>query len=299
VLGTSLALRFLADRAATVEQAEAVALDVFRESARIFDAYDPSSELSRWNAAPAGTTWNGSAELLAVLDRAFGWWERTGGAFHPGCDEAVGLWRTAEAAGAPPDQCVLRELALRLEEPPWTRVGDTGVARGPATVRLDAIAKGHIVDRAIRAASEVPGVDAVLVNAGGDLRVEGGDGWIVPIADPQSLADNVAGERVRIASGAIATSGIGRRGFRIAGAWHGHLIDPRTAAPVEGAVLASAWAPEAADADALATAAAVGTAEEAMAWADAAPGFAVRRVAVDGTIRTNTRWNALREGVAR
>jgi len=295
VLGTGLALRFLAESPPAADRAEGVALAVFRELALVFDIHDPGSELSRWNAASPGTRWRPSSEMLCVLDAAFDWWRRTDGAFHPGCDEAVRMWRRAEDQGEMPAVECRRDLAARLLEAPWVCVHDDAVVRGPVAVNLNAIAKGHIVDRAAVAALSVDGIRAVMVNAGGDIRVEGSDGLVVPVADPDALADNaVPADLVRVTSGGVATSGTGRRGFRVGATWLGHVIDPRTAEPVAGAVLATAVAPSTADADALATAAMVGGAGEALAWADALPGGALRRVATDRTVATNVRWEALR-----
>ena len=59
---------------------------------------------------------------------------------------------------------------------------------------------------------------------------------------------------VRVLGQGLATSGGYRRGFRIGDARHSHLIDPRTARPVERVVSASVVAPSAAVADVLATA---------------------------------------------
>jgi len=96
-----------------------------------------------------------------------------------------------------------------------------------------------------------PGVDAVGVNAGGDLQLftaEGSDwSWAVGIADPARPGEVVATLDVR--NGAVATSGTAERGH--------HIIDPRTAQPARTVLSATVVADGLAAADVWATTAVV------------------------------------------
>ncbi len=104
------------------------------------------------------------------------------------------------------------------------------------------MAKGYIVDRVIEFAREL-GVDFIMVNAGGDIRVwdKRGVGVWVDVKNPQGgILD-----RVRVVNGAIATSGNYYRGE--------HIIDPQTKRKVSWIVSASAQHALCAVADAWAT----------------------------------------------
>lgn len=100
----------------------------------------------------------------------------------------------------------------------------------PAGVNIEfgGIAKGMAVDAAIEMLRGC-GVEAALVNAGGDLAVlnvpphEGQWPLAVPGKDTQWV--------VPLCSGALATSGIARRHWQQGEQQRHHLIDPRTGQP--------------------------------------------------------------------
>jgi thiamine biosynthesis lipoprotein len=145
--------------------------------------------------------------------------------------------------------------------------------RRPSPVRTDAhgrvalvdgvafdpggIGKGRTADLVAAAVME-RGASGVLVNIGGDLRVEGtngADAWVVAITNPFDEAGPDIGE-IAIAEGGVATSSPLRRRWRAPdGTAAHHILDPRTARPahIELASLTVA-APDAASAEVLATA---------------------------------------------
>lgn len=144
--------------------------------------------------------------------------------------------------------------------------------------------KGWSVERAA-AACLAPlldaDVDAVAVNAGGDVRVftaERSDWvWSIGIADPLDRGAVLA--RVGLRNGAVASSGRAERG--------GHLVDPRSGRAAE-AVGASVVAADLAVADAWATVAAVSGFAD-LSWIGAAPETNGLVVGADGRVR---RWSA-------
>jgi FAD:protein FMN transferase len=90
-----------------------------------------------------------------------------------------------------------------------------------------------------------------VVDCGGDLRIRAPRGIDVHVEHP--LTGAVA-HTLQIASGAVATSGLGRRLWRRAGAGFAHhLLDPSTGEPAwTGLVQATALAPTALQAETLA-----------------------------------------------
>lgn len=124
---------------------------------------------------------------------------------------------------------------------------------------LSGIAKGWALD-AVARRLETRGVDAYLVELGGELRGRGrsagGDVWRVALEAPVAGALRTRAHRViELAEGAVATSGAARQSIERDGRRDTHVIDPRTARPVASGVAAvSVVAPDATRADALATA---------------------------------------------
>ncbi len=109
----------------------------------------------------------------------------------------------------------------------------------PAGMELDlgGIGKEYAVDRAAaRLANEARA--PFLVNFGGDLYAPGpqreGRAWSVGIDDPEWSGSAIT-HHIELERGGLATSGDARRFVRSGGKRLGHILDPRTGWPVEGA----------------------------------------------------------------
>ncbi|MGB7963967.1 MAG: FAD:protein FMN transferase [Propionicimonas sp.] len=286
VLGTVVQTRIDAPEA-IAGQAEHAILAEFSRLDAVFSTYRSDSELSRWALAGGGC----SAELTEVLIAAEYWWQASRGAFHPAIGAFRALWLRAAERGEPPAREALaaladsRPLPFRVVDGRVRQVGDC------SGVDLNALAKGYIVDQAVAAGMAVPGVSSVVVNAGGDL-VHAGAGRIeVGIEDPSRPYDNLPPRwRTSVENGALATSGLARRGFRVSGTWFGHVIDPRTGLPVEHTASVSVRAPQAMDADALATICGVLPAGEALAFLADRDGCECLIVDDEGGVHASPRW---------
>lgn len=103
-----------------------------------------------------------------------------------------------------------------------------------ATIDLGAIAKGFAVDRAIGNLTNISGITAGIVNAGGNLRVFGqkpdNTPWKVGIRNPSGDSTE---EIIYLYDGeAIATSGDYEQFFEYDGKIYHHIFDPKTGTPV-------------------------------------------------------------------
>lgn len=223
---------------------EVVAL--FAEWEQTLSRFLPGSELSRLNAAAGDEVLVGDL-LFDVASAALAAAEATGGVFDPtllhqlvaqGYDRSFERVPATRAAG---DPGALRANATRPAATPpaaarpagrWNHVRLQPRLRSitlPAGVGLDlgGIAKGMAVDAAVgrlRAA----GIQAMVVEAGGDLAVHGtpaGGSWPIAVETGTRTTD------VELDRGALATSSIGKRRWTVDGEVRHHLIDPRAGRP--------------------------------------------------------------------
>jgi thiamine biosynthesis lipoprotein len=222
----------------------------FATEERRFSRFRMDSELSRVNQA-SGTLVRVSGGFAEVTRLALVAARRTGGLFDPTVHDAL------VAAGYDRDfDEVLAGArgALHAAVPcgRWREVRLDGDALHlPPEVHLDfgGIAKGWTSDRAAEDALAT-GLPWVLVNAGGDLRLEGDAPAIdVSVEDPEARGTELL--RLKLTGGALATSSVAKRSW--APGKH-HVIDPRTGKPAGTDLLqATVWAPTCARAEVLAT----------------------------------------------
>lgn len=232
---------------------------------RRLSRFDANSDLSRLNADPRASV-PADALLRAAVAAALRAASLTGGLVDPTLLGAVSRagYRESRArvapaslpralAWAPPRRPARPDPAARWRA---IEVDDAaGVIRRPAGLLLDLAGsvKGWAADL-LGARLERHGRCAV--DCGGDLRVAARDGapWDVRVRHP--LTGAVA-HTLRVRAGGVATSGIDERLWQCEdGNFAHHLIDPATGVPAwTGLVAATALAPTALEADALAKAA--------------------------------------------
>lgn len=121
-------------------------------------------------------------------------------------------------------------------------------------ISLDGIAKGFIVEKAIKKIKDM-GIKHALINAGGDIQVLGDKGnnrpWKIAVQDPRERNKMV--EIISLRAGAIATSGDYENYFDAERKYH-HIIDPETGFSPHHLASVSVLSPSLTLADALATA---------------------------------------------
>jgi thiamine biosynthesis lipoprotein len=276
-LGTVVELRIEAVDEDACDSMDLAAIAEIEHLEHIFNLFDPTSEISRWRRGEG----DAGPEIRAVLEDAIEWRRRTGGAFDPYVGPFREAWTRAAAERRMPTSDELADAAGRQDT---------------ASVDLNGIAKGWIVDRAVVAAMAVPGAQAVTVNGGGDIRHTGPRVLRVGIEDPGRPYDNVPALAViGLQRGAIATSGGARRGWVIDGTWFSHVIDPRSGMPADSVLQVSVIAETACVADVVATALTVLDAvdrEQLVASLDRPIGYLV--VDRDGQVTTNPEWDQRR-----
>ena len=292
VLGTSLELQILAESAERGRAAERVVLQEIDRLEAIFSAYRPDSELRRWQRTQISPE-SVSSELATVLQAAELWRQRTENAFHPGVEALTQLWREGAERGEEPSEERLLERLDEMRSPLWEVDTARQIARRLThlPVTLNAIAKGYILDCACEMAMRQPGVQAALLNIGGDIRHLGEKPVPIHIADPFSPQENaIPMDTVLLQNRGIATSGNYRRGFQIGERHYSHLLDPRTGYPVEAVLSASVIAESALLADVLTTAFSVMRPEESLRFANGLPDVATLLVSQGRANERNAAW---------
>lgn len=239
--------------------------------------YRPESELSAFNAAPAGVPVPLSAELFSVLAVAQDVSRWSDGAFDVTVAPAVETWGfgVRKHRGVPPaiEVAARRDVvdwrALKLDPAQRTALK----AHRGLEVDLNGIAKGYGVDVAARALDRL-GVAHYMIEVGGEVRTRGvnaaGVAWQIGIEEPDAMPQR-ARQIVPLAGRAMATSGDYRIYFEQDGRRYSHEIDPATAAPITHRLCsATVVADDCTRADAMATALIVLGPDRAYALAETA-----------------------------
>ena len=274
--------------------------------------WEPDSDISRYNRAPAGTWQVLPRPFFDVLREALAMAARTDGAVDPTVGPLVEAWGFGPCGngGHVPEAAVLAAARARTG---WQRValdpdGQRAFQPGGVGLDLSGIAKGYGVD-AVVDWLRASGIPAALVEVGGELRgfgrKPGGSPWqVLAEAWPEDDAEHTAGNSdipsgvddpgdgpciLALEDAAVASSGDHWHHFEHAGRRYAHTIDPRRGAPVEHAPAAvTVVAATALAADAWATALTVLGERDGFELAQR-EGIAARWVLRDGAaVRTRT-----------
>lgn len=295
VLGTSMDVTLRASSNQAASRAETAILDQIAHDSHILSSYDPSSEFSQWFRTQ-GVPTRVSPELITVLALFDRWRDDTQGALDASAENVSRLWTAAARAQELPTPGMIATAVAGVRARHWIIDPSAGTLTHTSTVplALNSFTKSFIVDRAVHAALAVPGVDAAVVNIGGDLVARGNWTERVGVSDPRHNADNDAPlTQLTIRNRAVATSGGYRRGFDIAGRHYSHIVDPRTGEPTGHVLSATVVADDAVNAGALATAFCVLTPVESERLAARIPHTEFLLVLADGSRIESPGWRDL------
>ena len=241
------------------KEAAGIVYREFNRLDKIFNSYDPDSELSRLNEADK-EPFKSSDELIEILQRSREVHDLSEGAFDVTQGSVYKFWkeliRKGEVGGFPTLEVMNKLKAsggMEGLEVDFTNRTVTINKQGLA-VDLGAIAKGYIVDKAIFQLKQA-GIKSALINAGGDIYCLGkrfNKPWEVGIKSPGQFQKIL--ETQLLIDEAVATSGGYEQFFSFQGKNYSHLIDPRKGYPVDNNIISvSVIAGDCATADSLAT----------------------------------------------
>ena len=261
-MGTTWSVRLVPPPGAAQGDFAAAIEEELARIVAVFSPWEIDSEISRFNAAPAGT-WALSDDFWALLTQALDLADDVNGAVDPSLGALVDLWGFGPSGPRsvllplPSDEEIEAARAvsgwqkLRLH-----REAQAAIQIGGMKLDFSGIAKGHAVDRVSDRLSAL-GATSHLVEIDGELKGRG----VKPDAQPwwveiEAVAGSPAPRTVAaLVDLAMATSGDGRRAFTHEGRLYSHILDGATGRPVDnGLAQVTVFDASAMRADALATA---------------------------------------------
>jgi thiamine biosynthesis lipoprotein len=241
------------------------ALDEVERLEGKLSVYRQDGDLAFINRCAAEAPVRADAEVYRLLRWAVRLSETTAGAFDSTAGALVKAWGFFQGPRrVPSDEERCRAMAVSG----WQRVRFDDAertiqfAQHGLEFNLGGIGKGFAIDRALQVVRREFGIRCALMQGGQSSLAGIGSppgeprGWPVAIGDP--LANPNGGDRrlaiLHLRDRALGTSGSANQFFVQHGRQYGHILDPRTGWPARGVYSASAIAPTATEADALATA---------------------------------------------
>ena len=201
-----------------------------------YSRYREDSIVSQINGSD-GKAIEVDSETAQLLDFALQCYELSGGMFDISSGILRQAWPFSNASKEPSQELIDSLLPLiGLEKGQWNT---THLSLPPwMQIDLGGIGKEYAVDRTLGlllGISDSP----ILVNFGGDIACsrcpDSDNPWRIGIEDPK--AANEAQQLLELTSGALATSGNTQRYLISNGKRYGHVLNPNTGWPVEGAPL--------------------------------------------------------------
>ncbi len=240
--------------------------------------YRDHSEIARINARASSESCVVEPRLFRLLQRCVALSVETAGAFDITAAPLVKLWGFHVRQGVFPDPQQIREAHnvvgsqhLLLDPEHHTiRFSKPGIE-----LNLGSIGKGYALDRSAETLESAEINDYMIHGGQSSILARGSrlsltpQGWKIALRHPLRPDQRVA--EILLKDQAVGTSGSGNQFFYHRGRRYGHVLDPRTGAPAEGVLSATVLSPNAAEADALATAFFVMGAEAAAAFCDRHP----------------------------
>jgi thiamine biosynthesis lipoprotein len=265
--------------AADGPDAAGAALDEIGRLEDQLTVYREHSEVSRVNRLAAVEPVPVEENLFALLAVAARLSAETEGAFDVTAGALIKTWgfyrRQQRMPSVPERRAALAKVGMRhVALDPEART--VRYLRPGLEINLGSIGKGYALDRAAGLLREEWNLSAALLHGGHSsvyaMGTAPGDprGWAVGIKHPWQPDWRLA--VVRLRDRALGTSAATFQHLEWAGRKLGHILDPRTGWPAEGVASASAVAPTAAEADALATAFFILGVEKTRLYCEAHPG---------------------------
>jgi len=244
------------------------ALDEIERLESQLSLYLPSSEVYHLNQSAAAGPVRVTPAVFKLLRDARRIWEETAGAFDITVGPLMRVWGFVGGTGrlpAPADvEAAKARVGMNLVQLNETDC-TVRFAREGVMIDLGAIGKGYALERAVELLREA-GITSALLHGGTSTVCTIGAppdaaAWKIAIEHPAN-ADRQGTPleplpplaAVLLKDEAMSVSAVWGKSFEADGKIYGHVIDPRTGAPTQGASFAAVVLPSATETDALSTA---------------------------------------------
>lgn len=204
----------------------------------LMSVFDPNSEISRINDAPAKQRIELSSSMQHVIKAADKVYWQTKGYFDPSLGKLIDLWGFGASSSLNPSK---EEIKNALQVSGFNKLKFAKdfqyitKTNSQTMLNLSAIAKGWATDE-IAALLDSEGYDNYLVEIGGEIKTKGyrenQAAWTIGINRPTAnSSDNIM--VISLSNMAVATSGNYRNFYSVDGKILGHTISFETGEPVE------------------------------------------------------------------
>ncbi len=252
VMGTVLELTLCADDPAPLRQQFDPLFTTATHLDTLLTTYNPTSPVSRLNAAAGQGPFTVPPEVSDLLTRSLHHTKVTRGTFDVTIGPLMGLWREAERRQTVPTRKELRKVRRRIGSaqvgllPPHSVVLKPGMA-----LDLGGIGKGYALDQLQQQLTRQHIQHALLDFGQSSLWALGAPpdapGWRILLQHSNGTHVGVLTLRDQALSISASMSQV----FEIKRRRYGHMIDPRTGQPLRRDLLACVIAPTATQAEAL------------------------------------------------
>jgi thiamine biosynthesis lipoprotein len=292
-MGTVLELTLVGPEPAALPDALARLFAEAERLDRLLSDWDAASDVSRLNASAGRGPRRVAPEVAELLARSRELTRLTRGSFDVTVGPLVALWRDAGLRGELPTRAAL-ESALRRVGGEGVRVGEDGRVALPegSSVNLGGVAKGFALDRMLPLLDRAR-IEAALLSFGQSSiwalgAPPGATGWRLLARAPEGGFAGILTLRDR----ALSVSGSFGSFSEIEGRRYGHVLDPRSGAPLAARREALVVAPDATLAEALSKAVLVLGARDGLDLVSTLPGCEALLLGPQGRAPRTPGWDA-------
>ena len=207
-------------------------LETFEEAA---STWRPNSEMSRFNAAPAGTCQAMPQSILEIVELAQQLHRDSDGSFDLTLDPLLALWGFHGDGGqnVPDDQQLAAAMAQTGHQ--YLHIRDGQLCKDVALqLDISGIAAGYMVEEVVEHLASM-GIQDYMVELTGELKADGhkpgGRPWRIAVEEPRDDS-RIAQLILPLRGLGVSTSGDYRNYFEHEGQRYSHTFDPVTGRPV-------------------------------------------------------------------
>ena len=215
------------------ENAEAAAFHELQRLHKVFDNFDPNSDVSRINANAGIEPVQVARDIIVCIKRSREFGTKLNGTFDVSIGPLIDLWGIGRKGQFVPTAREIEKLLPLVGEQRIVIDEKHSTVFLPVKgMRLDfgGVAKGYACDRMVDILKQ-HGVESALINAGGDVRVIGrkpdGQSWTIGVQDPRQT-DGIIATLAMDKWDTMETSGDYQRYIEVQGKRYSHILDPRS-----------------------------------------------------------------------